>query len=317
MRRKFIRYTKNLGFTQNKWGAYGRLQGYLVTLSEVSQISIISVSFCSPDLESFDRVQRELQNKAIKTTYKIQQLEIHQTHLRVTISNFMGNPKNIQKFLDYCLPMLSSSGVSGETHCSHCKQEIVNNLEKAYKMIDKIAYVFHQGCAVELEKGYIEEQKDLKKVKGNYGRGFIGAMLGAVIGAIPWTIVYLMGWFVGWLGLLIGLAAKKGYTLFGGKIKKPSIFVLLISIIFGVLIGQIAGDVISVILVYLSEGWPVTVNNILLEFDYYFKEPGNVLSFLFNCGLGLLFAFLGTASIFKGVHDEASLSSKKPIDIQL
>ena len=77
--------------------------------------------------------------------------------------------------------------------------------------------------------------------------GLTGALLGALIGAIPWAIALYFGWFVGWLGFVIGFLSIKGYELLGGKRGKFKIVSICIATIISVVLGNVAGEVFSII----------------------------------------------------------------------
>lgn len=82
-----------------------------------------------------------------------------------------------------------------------------------------------QRCEIEQDI-YKNEEKQL-------GKGIIGAILGSMVGSIVWAVAYYMGWFFAVIGMLIGIGAKKGYELLGGKKCKAKVVVILIATVFG------------------------------------------------------------------------------------
>ena len=140
--------------------------------------------------------------------------------------------------------------------------------------------------------------------------GAIGAFLGALLGAIPWGIVYSFGWFVGWLGLVIGLCASKGYTLFRGKSGYVAAIIVAVAVIFGVIVGQALGEGFEVAKMIFEGELDAPHAAIPLILLYSLFDESEIFWDMFkNFGLGLFFAFLGAWGIIKNM-----IAGSKPVN---
>ncbi len=137
-------------------------------------------------------------------------------------------------------------------------------------------------------------------------RGALGALIGGLIGAIPWAIAYYYGWYVGYLGLLIGFLAFKGYALLGGKVRKATIPVMVIIIIFSVFVGQLLGDLVSLFNILADEGIKLSIGDIPNWLNFIFSDSDYIAEFVKNMGMGLLFALLGTYGMFKEIFAQTN-----------
>ena len=160
------------------------------------------------------------------------------------------------------------------------------------------------------------------QVEKSYLTGLLGALIGAVIGAIPWAIAYYFGWFVGWLGFLIGICAIKGYKIFKGKIGFPAVLVMIFSIIFGVVVGQIMGDFIELGVFIADEGAGMGMTYFDIPQIYFFvllDDTEMLSSTLANLGIGFLFAGLGTWGTIKdmifGLKNEGQKEANAAEDV--
>jgi len=136
----------------------------------------------------------------------------------------------------------------------------------------------------------------------SYLLGFIGALLGAFVGAIPWAVAYYFGWFVGWLGFLIGVCAVKGYGLLCQRTGKMMIFIIIVSVIFGVIAGQVLGDFIE-IASWIANG-EVYATYLDIPAIYLFvlrTDPDIIPSMLGSLAMGFLFAGLGVWQIIRNM----------------
>ena len=151
------------------------------------------------------------------------------------------------------------------------------------------------------------------------GDGILGAALGAVVGAIPWAIAFYAGWFVGWLGLLIGVASKKGYELLGGKETK----VKAVSVIVSSLISVVAVNMIVYILSWhadLNAMFGATLQesvnfffDSMLNKNFIAYDPALLPYVLKDIVLGWVFAGLGIFALAKGMFIEAKSNTATPV----
>ena len=110
------------------------------------------------------------------------------------------------------------------------------------------------------------------------------------------------------MGLLIGWLADKGYNLCKGKQGKAKVFILIIAVILGVVLGTLGADVMTLAQM-MGEGQlpgftfgdiPMFIAALLAEDAEY---RGAVIS---NIGTGLLFAGLGVFFILRQTARDVS-----------
>jgi hypothetical protein len=146
--------------------------------------------------------------------------------------------------------------------------------------------------------------------QGSVLTGALGALLGAVVGAIPWAIVLSFGWISGWLGAVIGYCTAFGYRLLKGKPGVAvTLVVCLIATLFGIVIGQIGGDLISIAKMIASGEIPgASMANVLsIYFHYLSTDFTSYLQYsLRDLFLGLVF---GIGGAFFAVRSMAQRSA--------
>jgi len=151
------------------------------------------------------------------------------------------------------------------------------------------------------------ENKDVSVIytQNNYLRGALGAFLGALVGAVPWAVVYSLGMFTAWLGLLIGIAAKKGYELFGGKKGGGQIAIICGAVVFAILLGNLLPDLFDFArLIYKGEIEGASYSDIPSLYISWVKFNDLFLPILKNLGLGLIFGLIGMGSLFRKMSAE-------------
>ena len=116
-----------------------------------------------------------------------------------------------------------------------------------------------------------------------------------------------LGYVASLVGLLIGYLAEKGYRLLHGKQGKAKIIILTLAIVFGVVLGTFAADVITLVgmindgELYLEYSDIVPFILELLQVDSeYAAAVGR------NIAIGLLFAGLGTYALLKKTGKEVA-----------
>ena len=110
----------------------------------------------------------------------------------------------------------------------------------------------HPSCVQEMA-AQIEAMESQPK-PGSVLRGAVGALLGALIGAIPWAIVFMLGYVTSLFGLLIGFLSNWFYGKFGGKNNKLRVVVVILALIIGVGVGQVAGYTLMFVREYGTSG---------------------------------------------------------------
>lgn len=296
--------------------AYGYIGGFMSTFDEGMGFKRICISFSAPNAETTLAIQKSLSDtKLLYKQYRLKDIGLQDNYMVLGFFDNPGTMKCINAFIDWYYPKLKETGALGSGYCSHCNQELLEN-DTTTKLINGITFCMHRHCVTDIQHEFERDKEETKDEPSYIFRGTVGALLGGIIGSIPWAILYAYGWFVGWLGLLIGFAAKKGYTLLGGKIKRVSIPILLFAVIISVFFAQLLGDVFSLgYLILNGEIEGTKLSDIPLIFTQsLFLDSEYLADFFKNVVIGLVFAMIGTYSIFKEIHTETA--DNKIIDLE-
>jgi hypothetical protein len=292
---------------------YGDLRGYAATLSEGAGWKQVAFSVSFPDPARKSLFMDVVSTADVEKQYRVLRLGISGQNIVVIFHDNPGTMKRIRQFLDWFIPLLDEYGATKSDICPECGMQVTDS---AWKLIDGVAYNMHNACA-EKVRGEIADDNESRKQEatGSYGSGLVGALIGAAIGAILWAVVLNMGYVASIVGLVIGFLAEKGYNLLRGKQGKGKIIILIVSIIFGVVIGTFAADAITVAGM-ISEGEAnMTYGDIprflitLLQADaeYFSAVVSNIL-------MGLLFAGLGVFALLRKASK--AVADTKFIDLQ-
>ena len=292
--------------------AYGSLKGYASTLSEGSGYKQIKISTKFIEAGQDDQLLTAVNAANISRTYRVQTFTVYPDWINIVFQDTVGTIKKIEEFIEWFYPLLDQYGATGANVCMECGGEVAAG---GWYLIGGIAEHMHESCAQKTEeKIRQEEQEQRDSDTGSYIQGLIGAMLGALLGAIVWAIVLFMGYVASIVGLLIGWLANKGYTLMHGKQGKGKIAILIVAIIFGVLLGTIIPDVVTLVqMIGNNELIGVTYGDIpaliVLTFSEDAQYRGAVIG---NVGIGILFAGLGVfALLAKAKQEVSSVKIKK------
>lgn len=80
-----------------------------------------------------------------------------------------------------------------------------------------------QACQETAARQIAEKAGAMKKRRGNFLSGAVGALLGSLLGGIIWVLVYHLGYIAAIVGLIMIVCTFKGFSLFGGKLNVPGI----------------------------------------------------------------------------------------------
>lgn len=304
------KFAKENGMTVSNGVAYGGLRGYAATLSEGAgyKLMVFSTQFSDPvkKTEFLDKIS-SIGNKQLQKDFRVTKLDVSAGFIAVVFHDTMGTMKKIRAFADWFIPLLGEYGASGVNVCGECGCEIIDG--DSWIMVDGICHRVHAACAEKVSQS-IEHSNEQEKQErtGSYVTGALGAFLGAALGAIVWAVVLLAGYVASIVGLLIGWLAEKGYTLLKGKLGKGKVVILILAIIFGVLLGTLAADAISLAqMINSGELYGLTYGDIPLMIVTLFAEsPEYVSATMGNVGLGLLFAALGVFALLRKAGREAA-----------
>lgn len=294
--------------------AYGSLHGFATTLSEGSDYKRIDISTRFAQPEQANALQAAINAVDVSRTYRVQTLQIGPRSINIIFNDTVGTMKKIEAFIAWFYPLLVQYGAANVNVCLECGGDAAAG---GWYLIDGIAYHFHDSCAQHVQADFhMLEQQRAEEDDGSYVQGLLGALGGAALGAVVWAIVLYAGYVASIVGLLIGWLADKGYNLLHGKQGKGKIVILILAIIFGVLLGTIVPDVITLAQMIGSgelEGFamgdiPYMIIE-LLQTDPEYRN-GTVANIL----MGLFFAALGTLSILLKAKKETSGTKMKKLN---
>lgn len=305
---------KQYGMTISNGVAYGSLKGYATTLSEGANYKRIDIATRFNELEQQVRLQEAVSGVNISKEYRVQNWGIGTKCISIVFADTIGTMKKLEAFIEWFYPLLAQCGAAGANVCMECGTEITAG---SWYLIDGTAYHFHDACADRVQ-GKIEEETQQRQDAdtGSYVSGAVGAVAGAVLGAVVWAVVLYVGYVASIVGLLIGWLADKGYDLLRGKRGKGKVAILIVAIIFGVLLGTIAPDVVTLAQMigngelpgYTYGDIPSMIVLVMTEnTEYLGAVVGNAL-------LGLLFAALGVFALLRKTSKEVSGAKIKKLN---
>lgn len=308
---------EELGLKTDQGVAYGEYLGFNVTFSEGMGYKLLGISTKSPDAEQVDAFLASLpDDDSLLKNFRINALNIHED---AVVVNFHDNPGTMNKFrdaLNWILPQLKSYGFTGSGYCPLCGSSI--SPSDPWKLDEVVAHHVHPGCssAAEMQSANLVEQF-ISEDTGSYGRGFLGALAGAILGAIPWAVALFFGFFVSMLGFVIGFLAQKGYDLAGGRYGKGEIAIVIITSVFGVILGNVLSDVLILgTMINDGEIAEATLRDIPLMLTAAYTDIEFLKGSFLDLGMGLFFAFLGMIGMIRDLRNSDPTSKRRMKDLQ-
>ena len=302
---------KTHGMTVSNGVAYGSLMGYATTLSEGAGYKSICIATSFPEPGQQESLLVAVNAVDMKKLYRVENLVTYPSNIQIVFHDNPGTMKKIEEFIAWFYPLLDQRNATKANVCAECGGTDAHN----WYLINGIAYPMHEHCAQHAEDEIRqEEQTRMEEDTGSYLQGTIGAFVGAALGAVVWGLVLYAGYVASLVGLLIGWLAEKGYTLLKGKQGKGKILILILAIIFGVVAGTLAVDVVTVAeMIASGEIVDWTNSEIPMFLMLLFQESEEYRSALFsNVGMGLLFAGLGVYALLRRTaQDVGSVKFKK------
>lgn len=286
------------GMKVAKGVAYGDLRGFAATLSEGSGYKQIVFTTKFADPAGKGRLLDLVNSMDLKKEYRVLQLNLAPNAVQVVFHDNPGTMKKITAFLDWFIPLLREHSATGVNICTECGCEITAG---KWVLVNGTAYHLHDSCAQKAEREVEEDNTQRAEAGGSYLLGTLGAFLGAALGSVAWGFVLYMGYVASIVGLVIGFLAEKGYNLFRGKQGKAKVLILILAIVFGVLLGTFAADVIALgemigsgeLRGFTAADIPAFILFMLAE------EPEYRSATISNIGMGLLFAALGVFALLR------------------
>lgn len=308
---KLKKFAAEMGFTVKNGIAYGIYKDYLLTLKDVNGMPSVTFAVYFTDENIMGNIHLLLDNEDIKKSYAIYLHEISVTMIHIVFLNKLKAIEYIKSFIDMLCEKLSASAVKGAAYCNCCGLE--TDLTAAHPvMINSNAFLMHSGCIDKIAETQKADYQEIKTM-GSVLTGTIGAAIGGIIGAIPWAVVYYFGWFVGWLGLLIGLAAKKGYELFKGKETKAKAVVIIIVAALAVVFAELVTCIVSLSSEISAGNLNYSIiDTIRLLFTALGEDPELQRMFLIDILMGWLFAGLGLYSMIRSIFHSTKSTNGVP-----
>ena len=286
--------------------AVGSLGGFTATLSEGAGWKQIIFATQFPDPVRKTQFMDAVQQVNVQKQFRVQNLGVGPRSIQVIFQDNPGTMKKIREFLNWFLPMLTEAGAPGSHICTDCGCEVTSG---RWILVSGVAYYLHDSCADkvirEVEADNVQRKED---ATGSYISGLIGALLGSALGAVVWAIVLNLGYVASVVGLLIGWLAQKGYSLLKGKQGKAKILILIVAILFGVLLGTVGGDALTLAQMmgngelpgfgYADIPWFLTT--------MWAESPEYRSGMISNIGMGVLYAALGVWVILRKAGKEVA-----------
>lgn len=294
------------GMNVDKGVAYGSLGGYCATLSEGAGYKQIIFATQIADPVKLTELQTVLNGHNLQKEFRVSGLTFTPKTIQVVFLDNPGTMKKIGQFLEMFLPLLATAEATGANICPECGFEVSGG---CWKLIGGVAYYLHQPCADKVCREIAAGDENRRETaEGNYFTGLIGALLGSAVGAVLWALVLSAGYVASIVGLAIGWLAEKGYTLLKGKQGKGKIFILILAVIFGVLLGNFGADAIELAKQIGAGEWGgLSYLDIpLMIFVFLMEDPGYMSATLSNVGMGLLFAALGVWGLLRRANAEVA-----------
>lgn len=302
------------GMTIARSIAYGNLNGYATTLSEGAGWKRIDISTQFAEAGQKEQLIAAVNAVNVNRDYRVQSFGVGEKHINIIFTDNPGTMKKIEAFIDWFYPLLAQHGASGFQVCAECGADLSGG---SWYLVDGIAHHLHDSCAEHVQSAFEEEVEKRKEADtGSYVQGFFGAFIGASLGSVVWALILYAGYVASLVGLLIGWLAEKGYTLLRGRQGKGKVVILGLAVIFGVVLGTLMPDVITLAQMMDAGELPSFV---------YGDIPGMIVTLLAqdaeyqravlsNMGMGLLFAALGVFSLLKRTSGEVSTTKIKKLN---
>lgn len=292
---------KELNFKKHKGIIYGNLDGYLLTFSEDMGVKYLSITISEESPEKLDSITEKLSRIDFKREFRILDFLVTNIYILVIFHDNPGTMKKYREFIDWIIPQLKSYNIKGLSHCSHCFQPF-DDKDIVYKNINNIVFALHNSCAKTVADEIKLEEESLKKY--NILRASIGSLLGGVIFSIPIGILYYLGWYAGLFGFLIGLGAKKGYEILGGKAGKVKLSLVIVFTLLTVVLSKFLGE-------FIYFAMEITKGNVgayysqipLLIKELLVNNTSYSTSIIIDIGVCFAFAFLGLSGVITELND--------------
>lgn len=276
--------------------AYGLLRGYAAAMYEGAGFKAINVITKIPDAEKMRAFMNALNDAQKRKEFRIGGVNIDTQRIQVAFTDNPGTMGKIRAFMDWFFPLLDEADAEKGDVCGQCGGTIVDN--GTWILLNGNVHHIHSFCVNTVQEQISSENTRRKEeVTGSYGRGAVGALLGAALGAVVWAVVLMAGYLASLVGLLIGFLSSKAYDLFKGKQGKGKVAILIIAVIFGVVLGTVAGYGLLIAKEMNENGTDMAHYAQVAELVL--QDPEVINEMIRNLALGLLFSGLGVFGLLR------------------
>ena len=119
--------------------------------------------------------------------------------------------------------ILKNNGALGVGYCPVCGTQSEN---RRIFDIDGMSISLDPDCALKINAQIENENEEFKNAPGNYGRGFLGALVGALGGAAVAAILFYIGYVSSLSAFLAVILGAALYAKFGGKRDKVMVIIV-------------------------------------------------------------------------------------------
>ena len=225
MNKKLITYFEQLGFFVEGNNAYGKLNGYEVSVNVAIMDPVSPVKFhvnlYAPD-ETKLTIANAIKNQGFKNlvigadAYGI----ILGFNIPLTIGKLLNT---MPEMLDKIFAIFKICEAKGEGYCPICGEPLKENVKK--HRIGWSMVTLDEECVSNLNIAIETQKNDFKKVPNNFGRGICGALLGALVGVVAFIIIFFLGYVTSLTSFIAILLGSFLYKSFGGK---PNVAMIVI-----------------------------------------------------------------------------------------
>lgn len=248
------KYAEAHGMCVDKGCAYGRVNGWLITLRDGAGSKQLYI-YCPVTGEETEKQAKyaliqQILGDCEQQKYRLsggaaQAISVAEGVASVIFLDTIGTMKCVAAYIDEVVPKLDALGLNTEI-CAECHQPLDSHL--GYVQLGGAALPVHTDCIRSLSDHV--ETEAMEEKPGSVLRGILGAGLGALAGAIVWALVLSLGYITSLVGLLMGALSSMLYTKLGGKRSKISIVIVALAVVLGLLLGQVGGYTLTVLKEY-------------------------------------------------------------------
>ena len=203
---------------------YGNWQGYSVIIARDPSgrpIHTVQLSVCQPDGQPSPALSGILGN--LQPDYKYLShfsadgfLASISFQCRFT-PQLKACAQQLEEFLDALCRRLQSAQL--QNCCQACgSQEGLSTC-----LAGGTPLLLCPSCRETASQQFLQNAGEMKKRRGHFLTGAVGAILGSLLGVAAWVLVYRLGYIAAIVGLIMIVCTFKGFSLFGGKLNLPGI----------------------------------------------------------------------------------------------